>query len=152
MALQPRRDKCSCRLQLTGAHRMSSDPRLRHASQVEKEVGKARGLMGEVEAELMRKKKASRRVKALRGEIAAAEAEAAALGAQQQHLERQRASLLERLQRLEHQARPKDPSQGLSDIAAAGSRCCVRSSSLPSWPGAWSTCAVAWHRVLQQSR
>ena len=73
--------------------------------QVEKEVGKARGLMGEVEAELARKKAASRRVKALRAEIGAAEAEAAALGAQQQHLERQRASLVERLQRLEHQAR-----------------------------------------------
>ncbi len=98
-------------------------------AQVEKEVGKARGVMAEVDAELGRKKAASRGVKALRAAIGAAEAEAAALGARQQHLERQRASLAERLQRLEHQARggarrpaPRSPAHGPNGAAVARAR------------------------------
>jgi len=92
-------------------------------------VGKARGVMAEVDAELGRKKAASRGVKALRAAIGAAEAEAAALGARQQHLERQRASLAERLQRLEHQARggarrpaPRSPARGPDGAPVARAR------------------------------
>lgn len=62
--------------------------------------------MEEVEAEIGRKKAASRAVKALRAEIAANELEAAQLQADQQHLRRQAAGLLERIGRLDNQARP----------------------------------------------
>ena len=71
--------------------------------QVEKEVQKAMSVMDEVGSEIGRKKEASRRVKALKAEVHGHEAEAAQLMAQYQHLQRQLASLSERLQRLEHQ-------------------------------------------------
>ena len=73
---------------------------------MEKEVQKAMGTMGEVDTEIARKKEASKQVKALRAQIHSHETEAAQLTAQQQHLQRQRASLSERLQRLEHQVSP----------------------------------------------
>lgn len=73
------------------------------AMKVEKDVAKAVGIMEEASGELGRKKQASAKVKGLRSEIHAAETEAAQLTAQHQHLQRQMASLSERLQRLEHQ-------------------------------------------------
>jgi phage shock protein A len=60
-------------------------------------------MMDELKGEIARKKMVSTEVKDLRATIAANEAEAAQLAAQQQHLKRQIASLQERLQRLEAQ-------------------------------------------------
>jgi ubiquinone biosynthesis protein UbiJ len=60
-------------------------------------------MLDELKGEVARKKTVSREVKDLRATIAANEAEAAQLAAQQQHLKRQIASLQERLQRLEAQ-------------------------------------------------
>lgn len=73
-------------------------------AKVEREVQKCMKGLEEVEGEVGRKKEVSRKVKALREEIAAGGAELSQLTAQQQHLKRQQAALVERLQRLEHQA------------------------------------------------
>ncbi|EFN59885.1 hypothetical protein CHLNCDRAFT_49321 [Chlorella variabilis] len=81
--------------------------RLDVVGKVEKEVAKASGLMEGVEAEIGRKKEVSRKVKALHGEISAAEHEAQQLEAQHQHLKRQQAALQERIARLEAQCRAK---------------------------------------------
>lgn len=79
--------------------------------QVEKEVAKCQRLMDELDEEVVRKKEVSRKVKELRAQISAYDHEATQLAATQQHLKRQQASLLERIQRLEHQ------------VSAAGSKC-----------------------------
>jgi hypothetical protein len=60
-------------------------------------------LMEEVGDEVGRKKEVSRRVKELKAQISAFDHEATQLAATQQHLKRQQASLVERIQRLEHQ-------------------------------------------------
>lgn len=72
--------------------------------QAGKDVQKTIGMMEEVGLELGRKKEASHKAKALKAEVGSHEAEAAQLTAQHQHLQRQLASLTDRLQRLEHQA------------------------------------------------
>lgn len=77
--------------------------------QAEKDVQKVIGSMEEVSAELGRKKEVSHKVKALKADVYSHEAEAAQLTAQGQHLQRQLASLNDRLQRLEHQATPPQP-------------------------------------------
>lgn len=56
-------------------------------------MAKTSALMDGVEGEIGRKKEVSRRVKALHGDIAAAEHEAQQLEAQHQHLKRQQAAL-----------------------------------------------------------
>lgn len=61
--------------------------------------------MEEVDAEIARKKEASRKAKGLKAEIQSHETEAAQLTAQHQHLRRQLTLINERLQRLEHQVR-----------------------------------------------
>ena len=73
-------------------------------SQAGKDAQKTIGVMEEVGLELGRKKEASHKAKALKAEVHSHEAEAAQLTAQHQHLQRQLASLTDRLQRLEHQA------------------------------------------------
>ena len=71
--------------------------------QAGKDVQKTIAVMEEVGLELGRKKEASHKAKALKAEVMSHEAEAAQLTAQHQHLQRQLASLTDRLQRLEHQ-------------------------------------------------
>lgn len=71
--------------------------------QLEKEIQKAMGGIGEASTELSRKKEVSQKVKALKAEIHTHEADAAQLTAEHQHLQRQIASLQERLRRLETQ-------------------------------------------------
>jgi kinetochore protein Nuf2 len=94
---------------LLDAERRSRDlaQRLDAVSKVERDVAKAEAVMGEAEAEVARKKEVSRRVKALRAEVAAAEHEAGQLEAQHQHLKRQQAALAERIHRLEAQQEVK---------------------------------------------
>ena len=58
---------------------------------------------GEADTELSRKKEISHKVKALKATIHTHEADAAQLAAEHDHLQRQLASLQERLQRLENQ-------------------------------------------------
>lgn len=60
-------------------------------------------MMEELKSEIGRKKTVSGQVKELRATIAANEAEAAQLTAQQQHLKRQIGMLQDKLQRLEAQ-------------------------------------------------
>jgi chromosome segregation ATPase len=77
----------------------------RATRQVDKDIQKALKLMEEVEGAVAQKKEVSRQVKALRTEVLANERTANELQATQQHLKRQRANLIEKLQRLEHQVR-----------------------------------------------
>ena len=60
-------------------------------------------MMAEAEAEIGRKKEISRQVKALRAEVAANEHEAAQLATQHQHLKRQQAALIDRIDRVRSQ-------------------------------------------------
>eukprot|EP00884_Botryococcus_braunii_P004542 jgi/Botrbrau1/14089/Bobra.182_3s0035.1 len=94
------------RAALTDGERVARDlqARLDAISRAEREVVKVKKMLDELKGEVARKKTVSREVKDLRATIAANEAEAAQLAAQQQHLKRQIASLQERLQRLEAQA------------------------------------------------
>ena len=59
--------------------------------------------MEELETDIAAKKDVSKRVKALKADIAVNEKEVASLSAQQQHLKRTQAALEERLARLEKQ-------------------------------------------------
>lgn len=77
--------------------------------QAEKDVQKIIGMMEEAGSELARKKEASHQVKALKAEVHSHEAEAQQLTAEHQHLQRQLASLNDRLHRLEHQVTPRAP-------------------------------------------
>lgn len=77
--------------------------RLDAASKIEKEVVRALSMMEEADTEIQKKKKVSKHVKALRAEVASQEHEISQLEATKQHLHRQRASLLERIERLKAQ-------------------------------------------------
>lgn len=77
---------------------------------MKKDVQKALGTMEVLGVELSKKKEASHKVKALKAEVHSHEAEAAQLKAEHQHLQRQMASLSDRLQRLEHQVTSSNPS------------------------------------------
>lgn len=72
-------------------------------ARLERDVAKATAAMEELEGEIAAKKDVSKRVKALKADIAANEKEVASLSAQQQHLKRTQAALEERLGRLEKQ-------------------------------------------------
>jgi kinetochore protein Nuf2 len=77
--------------------------RLDGASKLEKEVAKTLSLMQDAEGEVQKKKEVSKKVKALKSEVAAHEHEVTQLEATKQHLDRQHVSLLERLERLKAQ-------------------------------------------------
>eukprot|EP00890_Picochlorum_soloecismus_P000917 jgi/Picsp_1/1826/NSC_05293-R1_protein len=77
--------------------------RLDGASKLEKEVAKTLSLMQDAEGEVQKKKVVSKKVKALKSEVAAHEHEVTQLEATKQHLDRQHVSLLERLERLKAQ-------------------------------------------------
>ena len=97
------------RAALADADRRSRDlaSRLEVVSKVERDVAKAVTMMAEAEGEISRKKEVSRRVKALRAEVAAHEHEASQLAAQHQHLKRQQAALMERIERVRVQCEVK---------------------------------------------
>ena len=76
---------------------------------MEKELAKAVAGMKEVEAEIERKKKASREVKELSARIKANDLEASQLKAEQQHLLRQADGLVERTGRLDNQVQALGP-------------------------------------------
>ncbi|KAL0042016.1 hypothetical protein WJX77_000793 [Trebouxia sp. C0004] len=88
------------------AERRSRDlqARMDHIAKVEKEVVKAIKQMEEVEVEVKKKKEVSSRVKQLRKQVNANQAELQELEATEQHLKRQQASLTDRLSRLENQS------------------------------------------------
>jgi kinetochore protein Nuf2 len=94
---------------LTDAEKSSRDlaARLETASKVERDIAKAVALMGEAEVEIARKKEVSRKVKALRAEVAAADHEAMQLAATHQHLKRQQAALADRIARVRTQCEVK---------------------------------------------
>lgn len=81
--------------------------RLDAATKLEKEVSKAVCMMREADAEVGKKKEVSKRVKALRAEVASLEHEAVQLEATKQHLQRQHASLFDRIDRLKSQCQMK---------------------------------------------
>ena len=91
------------------AERRSRDlaARLEVVSKVERDVSKAVAMMAEAESEIGRKKEVSRRVKALRADVAASEHEAAQLATQHQHLKRQQVALLDRIDRVNSQCEVK---------------------------------------------
>lgn len=97
------------RAALADAERRSRDlaSRLDLIGKVEREVSKALGLMEEAETEIARKKEVSRKVKALRAEVAASEHEATQLAATHQHLKRQQAALMDRIDRVKTQCEVK---------------------------------------------
>ncbi|DBA98352.1 hypothetical protein WJX82_002463 [Trebouxia sp. C0006] len=91
---------------VTDAERRSRDlqARMDTIAKVEKEVVKAIRQMEEVEVEVKKKKEVSSRVKQLRKQVSANQAELQELEATEQHLKRQQASLTDRLSRLENQS------------------------------------------------
>lgn len=97
------------RAALVDAEKRSRDlaSRLEIASKVERDVAKAVSMMAEAESEIGRKKEISRRVKALRAEVGANEHEAAQLATQHQHLKRQQAALIDRIDRVRSQCEVK---------------------------------------------
>ena len=64
-------------------------------------------MMEEAESEIGRKKEISRKVKSLRAEVAASEHEAIQLSTQHQHLKRQQAALIDRIDRVRTQCEVK---------------------------------------------
>ncbi|KAA6429432.1 MAG: hypothetical protein FRX49_00826, partial [Trebouxia sp. A1-2] len=91
---------------VTDAERRSRDlqARMDTIAKVEKEVVKAIRQMEEVEIEVKKKKEVSSRVKQLRKQVNANQAELQQLEATEQHLKRQQASLTDRLSRLDNQS------------------------------------------------
>lgn len=81
--------------------------RLEIASRLEKDIAKVVALMEETEVEISKKKEVSKQVKALRSEVATSEHEASQLAAQHQHLKRQQAALIERIERVRAQCEVK---------------------------------------------
>lgn len=73
-------------------------------SKVLKEVQKSLKMLEELDVEIVRKKEKSNLKKDVKSSIESKEAEVAALIEGQQHLKRQQGNLLEKIQRLEHQA------------------------------------------------
>lgn len=97
------------RAALADAERRSRDlaSRLDTVSKVERDVARVVALMDESETEIKKKKEISRKVKALRAEVAGSEHEAAQLAATHQHLKRQQAALLDRIARVKTQCEVK---------------------------------------------
>ncbi|KAK9864138.1 hypothetical protein WJX84_002045 [Apatococcus fuscideae] len=91
---------------ISDADRRSRDcsSRADAVAKVERDLGKVTKQLQELEEQVGRKKEVSRRVKDLRRQIAAGDAECQALAATQQHLTRQQAALHDRLSRLDQQA------------------------------------------------
>ena len=81
--------------------------RLEVATKVERDVEKSLSLMEEAENEIKNKKEISQKVKALRAEVADAEHEASQLAATHQHLKRQQAALMDRIDRVRAQCEVK---------------------------------------------
>lgn len=81
--------------------------RLETAGKIEKEVAKVVSLMGETESEVSKKKEVSRKVKALRADVAAIEHEAAQLTTTHEHFKRQQAALVDRIERVKMQCEVK---------------------------------------------
>ena len=73
------------------------------ALKIEKEVAKVIAMMQDTTVEIKKKKEVSKRVKALRSNIASQEHELTQLEATNQHLTRQHASLMERIERVKAQ-------------------------------------------------
>ncbi|KAG7666604.1 putative kinetochore protein NUF2 [Nannochloris sp. 'desiccata'] len=97
------------RIALVDADRRSRDlaSRLEVVSKVERDVVKAVGMMEDAELEIGRKKEISKKVKSLRAQVAASEHEAIQLATQHQHLKRQQAALVERIERVRTQCEVK---------------------------------------------
>jgi kinetochore protein Nuf2 len=74
------------------------------AAKAEREVARCCEAMAELEADIGRKKEASRRVKALRERISRAQGDASEVEARAEHLKRQQTTLQDRIRRLESQA------------------------------------------------
>jgi len=100
---------------LSEAEKSSRDvaSKLDAALKIEKEVAKVIAMMQDTTVEIKKKKEVSKRVKALRSHIASQEHELTQLEATNQHLNRQHASLMERIERVKAQCEiRKQAAQG----------------------------------------